>query len=800
MHGIGAQTVDNPRIKRDVARVRSAGRFGDTQLAHLSPEARSTLKRMGGSGTRNPQTGLEEHFKFKDLLPILAPVALNFVAPGVGSAIGTALGFSGAAGNIVGSGLVGAGIGALTGGKRGALTGGLAGGALAGFNELGGFQGIGERLGIGGGGVGGGAAASSGAAPDLLNTQVQPPGLEGVTVPGDLPAPPPPSLGVIAGPASTSASTRGSGGVPAGTTADKPFDWKKAALLGGGALLLSGAGQRQGIEEEEAPTLVGSFGGPLPKYELDRTATDLSDEELRRFGQAGRTTGGTGVFFDAPNRYKFKNFKEGGKVDKGVEKWRPHEAYDKFRKPGSWRGDEVLPNRKPATAPRRAAERLEDMGRNGDTILAHINPEEAALLKAMGGAGSVNPHTGLLEFSDTGVGESFGGGGTETGLAGDGSGGIGSGAETGGYLQGEPQVTPTGGVSMGPVNPGTYNPGFSHTEGTFNLPAMDPPSVVTKGLDWLGQQIQKGFRYAHNNPASALINLASPALLTAGSKLVTGKMPGELVTGIARQLTDYVPGADQEIPNTFDRQAGNVDPRTESGDMYIPGPTRGIGMAQSDVEQMAANAATPANPAGSGSPWTRESTMPTDEELAMFGRGFRGGQQGAFYENANFKDGGEVEFDAEGSGYDYETARRSGLKRDKRGHMGSVVPIEDEAGAYLMLKGKKHPTWAKGVDAENMMGRAVVKRGKRYVAEPFAPGGGYEEGGEVMDGRSDDVPAMLSEGEHVLDAEFVSLMGNGSNEAGHKRIEKMKAEVRKRKGKALAKGKISPDAKMPKVA
>ena len=42
---------------------------------------------------------------------------------------------------------------------------------------------------------------------------------------------------------------------------------------------------------------------------------------------------------------------------------------------------------------------LQDMGRNGDTILAHITPAEAKLLKQNGGSGTINPKTGLLEFS-----------------------------------------------------------------------------------------------------------------------------------------------------------------------------------------------------------------------------------------------------------------------------------------------------------------------------------------------------------------------------------------------------------------
>ena len=41
---------------------------------------------------------------------------------------------------------------------------------------------------------------------------------------------------------------------------------------------------------------------------------------------------------------------------------------------------------------------LASKGRYGDTMLAHINPEEAALLQSMGGAGTVNPQTGLPEF------------------------------------------------------------------------------------------------------------------------------------------------------------------------------------------------------------------------------------------------------------------------------------------------------------------------------------------------------------------------------------------------------------------
>ena len=46
------------------------------------------------------------------------------------------------------------------------------------------------------------------------------------------------------------------------------------------------------------------------------------------------------------------------------------------------------------------AKRLASAGRGKDTILAHINPKEMALLKKHGGSGKVNPSTGVMEFDD----------------------------------------------------------------------------------------------------------------------------------------------------------------------------------------------------------------------------------------------------------------------------------------------------------------------------------------------------------------------------------------------------------------
>ena len=64
-------------------------------------------------------------------------------------------------------------------------------------------------------------------------------------------------------------------------------------------------------------------------------------------------------------------------------------------------------------------------------------------------------------------------------------------------------------------------------------------------------------------------------------------------------------------------------------------------------------------------------------------------------------------------------------------------------------------------------------------------------------GRDDTINARLSDGEYVMDAETVALLGDGSNAEGARRLDQMRKEIRAQKGKSLAKGKFSPNAKSP---
>ena len=64
-------------------------------------------------------------------------------------------------------------------------------------------------------------------------------------------------------------------------------------------------------------------------------------------------------------------------------------------------------------------------------------------------------------------------------------------------------------------------------------------------------------------------------------------------------------------------------------------------------------------------------------------------------------------------------------------------------------------------------------------------------------GRSDSIDAKLSDSEYVMDAETVALLGDGSAGAGARRLDEMRAKIRQHKGKSMARGKFSANAKSP---
>lgn len=73
-------------------------------------------------------------------------------------------------------------------------------------------------------------------------------------------------------------------------------------------------------------------------------------------------------------------------------------------------------------------------------------------------------------------------------------------------------------------------------------------------------------------------------------------------------------------------------------------------------------------------------------------------------------------------------------------------------------------------------------------------GGKYVEG--KGDGTSDDITAMLANGEYVFSADVVSALGNGSNKAGAQQLDHMTQAIRAR-ARSAPPDKLPPDAKSP---
>lgn len=105
----------------------------------------------------------------------------------------------------------------------------------------------------------------------------------------------------------------------------------------------------------------------------------------------------------------------------------------------------------------------------------------------------------------------------------------------------------------------------------------------------------------------------------------------------------------------------------------------------------------------------------------------------------------------------------------------------------LMAKGGSVQKYAEGGLSVPMMNYGGKMRGDfRHGAHVAGPG----------DGQSDNIPAMLADGEYVLDSEIVAALGNGSTKAGSKLLDKFRQEIRahKRSGSINS---IPPKSKSP---
>jgi hypothetical protein len=140
------------------------------------------------------------------------------------------------------------------------------------------------------------------------------------------------------------------------------------------------------------------------------------------------------------------------------------------------------------------------------------------------------------------------------------------------------------------------------------------------------------------------------------------------------------------------------------------------------------------------------------------------------------------------------------------GGIGQYDPSPDDGNS-------PHPPDMVGGHASVSMGPAYPMQG---IKSSYAYGGGiynlggYSDGGRLLkgpgDGVSDDIPAQIGEhqparladGEFVIPARIVSELGNGSTDAGAKRLYAMMDRVQANRSKTVGKGKVAVDSKASK--
>lgn len=167
------------------------------------------------------------------------------------------------------------------------------------------------------------------------------------------------------------------------------------------------------------------------------------------------------------------------------------------------------------------ADMVKGFGRKGDTMLAHITPKEAALLKKRGGSGTTNPKTGLMEFwggdDDDSPGTAGGGNG------GDSVSGFGDHGSLGGGNYSE-----SPGTSQGDGNdPGNNGLGFGNFADDRSMRAGAPESEISErdgGVNWNDYAMQN---YKEAGTFGRLgQEIISPSQVTSRLGMPTAQQPG----------------------------------------------------------------------------------------------------------------------------------------------------------------------------------------------------------------------------------------------------------------------------------
>lgn len=147
----------------------------------------------------------------------------------------------------------------------------------------------------------------------------------------------------------------------------------------------------------------------------------------------------------------------------------------------------------------------------------------------------------------------------------------------------------------------------------------------------------------------------------------------------------------------------------------------------------------------------------------------------------------------------------------------AMGPMQSQQAAPVNIPAYQSPEQQLGLtDFYNMMNQRLAGYGGYggYAAGGGVGGepnlGGYSDGGRLLKGPGDGVsdsipasignrqPARLADGEFVVPARIVSELGNGSTEAGARKLYAMMDRVQKSRRKSVGKGKVAVDSKASK--
>jgi hypothetical protein len=231
------------------------------------------------------------------------------------------------------------------------------------------------------------------------------------------------------------------------------------------------------------------------------------------------------------------------------------------------------------------AQILRSKGRKGDTILAHITPKEAALLKRRGGKGTKNPATGLPEYFD---GEDYGG--YQSGASDEYAFGGESSFQGSSYLD---PFEPETNVYAPPIEPDTAPIGTYASDPVTEAPAYDEAQMQqairgelpTGTPDYSGPAAGGGVSkdFSLKDLTSALGGI--PGLLRAGAGAGTAAIGAQAAQKAAQQGQAVVDQIQALAPQT---QARGVAAANQLGSITQPGPAGfGTGVA-GKVRELAA--------------------------------------------------------------------------------------------------------------------------------------------------------------------------------------------------------------------